>query len=120
MLIARLAFLVSILGIVVGFQKLDSTSSPTTTSTMRSAPYCQPSGGYCKSHADCCSTMCLTQLGQCSPKRGDQCKHVGSCKWQAGSSWMQVGLVFSHRLHFPRCTASFGSAQWEMAEGFGC
>ncbi|XP_032578361.1 uncharacterized protein LOC116801637 [Drosophila sechellia] len=33
---------------------------------------CHPNGESCKSHADCCSTMCLAQLGQCSPKRGDQ------------------------------------------------
>eukprot|EP00099_Drosophila_melanogaster_P004590 NP_001189264.2 uncharacterized protein Dmel_CG42869 [Drosophila melanogaster] len=65
MLIARLAFLVSILGIVVGFQKLDSTSSPTTTSTMRSAPYCQPSGGYCRMHMDCCSRMCIQVSAEC-------------------------------------------------------
>ncbi|KRK03165.1 uncharacterized protein Dyak_GE29254 [Drosophila yakuba] len=52
MWIARLGFLLCALGYVTAI--------------------CQPNWQSCKSHEDCCSTMCLTHLGQCSPKRGDQ------------------------------------------------
>ncbi|KQS39494.1 conotoxin ArMKLT2-0112 [Drosophila erecta] len=60
MLIARLAFLICILGCVAGLQKLDSTAS--STNTVRS---CQPSGGYCRLHVDCCSGMCIQVSAEC-------------------------------------------------------
>ncbi|KMZ04961.1 uncharacterized protein LOC27208637 [Drosophila simulans] len=65
MLIARLAFLISILGFVVGLQNPESTSSSTTIRTMRAGRYCQRSGGYCRMHGDCCSRMCIQVSAEC-------------------------------------------------------
>ncbi|XP_043655042.1 uncharacterized protein LOC122621287 [Drosophila teissieri] len=68
MLIARLAFLISILSFVVGLQKLETTASSTTTKTTRTldaVSYCQPSGGYCRMHVDCCSGMCIQVSAEC-------------------------------------------------------
>ncbi|XP_039491887.1 uncharacterized protein LOC120451933 [Drosophila santomea] len=68
MLIARLAILISFLGCVAGLQKLKTTAGSTTTKTTRTldaVSYCQPSGGYCRIHVDCCSGMCIQVSAEC-------------------------------------------------------
>ncbi|XP_037730048.1 uncharacterized protein LOC119560595 [Drosophila subpulchrella] len=34
------------------------------------AAKCQQNGDSCTTHSECCSAMCLTNVGQCAPKNG--------------------------------------------------
>ncbi|XP_017007424.2 conotoxin ArMKLT2-0112 [Drosophila takahashii] len=40
----------------------NATSISTSTSTSR---YCQPSGGYCRFHTDCCLGKCMQVPAEC-------------------------------------------------------
>ncbi|XP_016960047.1 uncharacterized protein LOC108031313 [Drosophila biarmipes] len=64
MIINRLIIFFCIMGVVIALQDIQNYTSTVTTTTS-AAPYCQPSGGYCRMHTDCCSRRCMQVPAEC-------------------------------------------------------